>query len=212
MKLEIGNYSRKHKKFWTLRSGSGCCQHDDDYQKGFGGIGLLVLVVLITIAAIFYVGFGNPLDFIQKTFDTQRKKDLQAIKIALEKFYQDKKYYPANPGIDPFPNNYGCSRGADYRIVDLTATPVDWGSSWQFYMTKVPKDPESSKNYVYYVSCDGKSYVLFASLSRAQFDPEACNKGQPCNALLQFGISPVACSTNEKGVCNYAVSSLNVSP
>jgi general secretion pathway protein G len=76
-----------------------------------------------------------------------------------------------------------------------------WGASWQPYIALLPKDPNSAKQYVYISS--GQAYYLYASLDRGSVDPQACNAGNRC-----ANAGSASCG----GVCNYGVSSSNVSP
>lgn len=134
----------------------------------------------------------NPLAQIQKAHDAQRKSDLSQIKNALEIYYQDNGQYP--PAT------------SDYKIKGLDNNAIAWGSSWQPYMSVLPKDPSSSKNYVYNnASLDGQTYYIYASLDRGADDPQVCNNGSECSSL------PVGASCGT-GICNYGVSSPNVSP
>jgi len=135
----------------------------------------------------------NPLAQIQKAKDTNRKSDLSQIQKALETYYQDIGKYPSST--------------VDYKIKGLDGNSVVWGSSWQPYMATLPKDPSSSKNYVYNsTSPDGQTYYIYASLDRGANDSQACNGGAKCNGVP----SGAGCGTG--ATCNYGVSSLNVSP
>lgn len=78
---------------------------------------------------------------------------------------------------------------------------LNWGASWQPYMASLPKDTNSSKQYSYIST--GQAYYLYASLDRGAKDPQACNAGNPCAN---------AGGANCGGVCNYGMSSPNVSP
>jgi general secretion pathway protein G len=82
-----------------------------------------------------------------------------------------------------------------------TSGTIVWGGTWQPYMGSVPDDPVSSKQYVYIST--GQAYYLYASLDRASTDAQACNGGSACTN---------AGGANCGGVCNYGVSSPNVTP
>lgn len=140
----------------------------------------------------------DPLAQFQKANDTKKKSDFSQIQKALEAYYQDFGKYPLSSTAAPL-----------YRITvpgSPTSVTINWGSPWRPYMNLLPKDPTISKNYVYYSS--GQSYWLYASLDRGSKDPQACAGGQ-CSAPLGSGIDMTsACG----GVCNFGVSSPNVSP
>lgn len=136
----------------------------------------------------------NPLAQIQKAQDARRKGDLSQIQKALETYYNDVGKYPLNVF------------SSDYRIKGLDGNPVSWGGSWAPYMSKLPADPSSSKNYVYVSS--GQTYYIYASLDRGGSDPQACfSNGNACSSAVTNNVS-TACGGN----CNYGVSSPNASP
>ena len=154
---------------------------------------VLIAMALLGIMATGIIVAVNPLSQIQKAQDSKRKSDLSQIQKALETYYQDiGKYPPAT---------------SDYKIKGLDNNAVMWGSSWQPYMSVLPKDPTASKSYIYRSpNLDGQTHYLFASLDRGGNDPQACfsDGGKCSNAPSDTG-----CGT---GVCNYGVSSPNVSP
>lgn len=139
----------------------------------------------------------NPLAQFQKAQDAKRKGDISQIQKALETYYQDIGKYPPS--------------ASDYKIKDLNGNPVPWGSAWQPYMSILPKDPLSTKNYVYYSSLAGQTYYLYASLDRGTNDPQACMGGF-CQSLSSNGISYSACGELNGDICDYGVSSPNASP
>ncbi len=162
-------------------------------SSGFTLIEVLVTLALIGVMATGIIVMVNPLAQIQKAKDTNRKSDLSQIQKALETYYQDIGKYPSST--------------VDYKIKGLDGNSVVWGSSWQPYMATLPKDPSSSKNYVYNsTSPDGQTYYIYASLDRGANDSQACNGGAKCNGVP----SGAGCGTG--ATCNYGVSSLNVSP
>lgn len=137
----------------------------------------------------------NPLAQLQKAQDAKRKSDLSQVQKALEVYYQDNARYPQS--------------SEDNKIRGLDGSTVQWGSSWQSYMTVLPKDPSSSKNYVYFNSgTDGQTYYIYANLDRGGNDPQACiSTGAACSSAVTNNVA-TACGGN----CNYGVSSPNVSP
>jgi len=143
----------------------------------------------------------NPLAQIQKAQDAKRKSDLSQIQKAVETYYQDVGKYPAS-SVGALP----------YRIIRLGNTIADWGQEFQPYMSILPKDPSSSKKYVYYSPSisNGQTYYIYASLDRGANDPQAC-KNQWCQSLAQDINLITACDPPD-GPCDYGVSSPNVSP
>jgi type II secretion system protein G len=165
-------------------------------EKTASGFTLIELVVVIGILAILAVAglFAlNPIAQFQKANDARRKADLSQIQKALETYYQDNGSYPIEVSLP-------------YKIIvpGTPPTTIEWGQSWSPYMNLVPADPASSKNYVYYST--GQSYFLYASLDVGGTDPQACNKdGSVCSKVP----SGATCGG---GICNFGVSSPNVSP
>jgi type II secretory pathway pseudopilin PulG len=132
----------------------------------------------------------NPVAQYQRANDSRRKNDLGQIQKALEAYYQDNGNYPLS--------------SIDNKIVNQSGTSVNWGGPWLPYMSKVPTDPSDTKQYIYY-SVNGQSYWIYASLDRGDIDPAACDKGNKCGGV------PVGAVCGA-GICNYGVSSANVSP
>ena len=169
--------------------------------EGFTLIQNLILGAVILVIALSAFIIFDPIAQVQKANDTKSKNDLSLIQKVLDKYYKDFGKYPQNPGNCP---------SADYRIVGLDANNqiVDWGASFSPYTSLLPKDPNPTKKYVYFVSCDGQKYYLYASLDRGGKDKDSCNMGNACSSISLNNIDKTACG----GICNYGVSSDNVTP
>ena len=166
--------------------------------KGFTLIELIVVIGILAVLASGLITIFNPFAQFQKAQDAKRKSDLSQIQKSLEVYYQDNGRYPDNPD-NPSAN--------DYRIKGLDGNPVSWGQRWQPYINILPKDPNSTKQYVYYVSptSNGQGYYLYASLDREGKDPQVCHAdGSKCDNV------PINASCG--GICNYGISSPNLSP
>lgn len=159
---------------------------------GFTLIELLIVIAVIGILAVQAFVLLNPVEQLQKAWDVRRKSDLAEVQKALEKFYQDNGRYPDS---------------INYKIKSLSTgnIPVDWGNAWLPYLGVLPKDPKSSKKYVY-SSSSGQAYYLYASLDRGAKDSQVCRPdGAKCDNAPVSG-----CGANY--ICNYGISSPNVSP
>jgi general secretion pathway protein G len=154
-------------------------------KRGFTIVELLVVVAVIGILAAAIASIINPIAQFQKAQDSKRKSDLAQIQRALEIYYQDYRSYPNSNG---------------YIIAG-----IGWGLSWTPYMGTLPTDPSSPSKKYAYVS-DGQTYYLYASLDRDTSDLRLCKSGG-----AKCDNAPVdACGTGK--ICNYGVSSPNVSP
>lgn len=169
--------------------------------KGFTLIELIIAIAVIAVLSTIFISVVDPVSQSQKTNDARRKSDLAQIQRALEAYYNDVGTYPSH-STDPL-NPYQIS------TVDTTDPIKEFGDSWQPYMNVVPKDLSFPKRkYLYYASSGGQSYYLYANLERGSRDLQACNNGNPCSSLTLNGIAEDACGE----ICNYGVSSPNVSP
>lgn len=160
-------------------------------SAGFTLIELILVVAIFGVMAAGSLLAINPLEQFKKSNDSKRKSDLAQIQRSLEAYYQDYGRYPLS---------------SSYQIVDTN--PVPFGSSWQPYINLLPDDPIETRSYVYYVSANRQSYVIYASLERGANDPDSCNGGDVCTNMSAYGVSGTACGV----VCNYGVSSPDIRP
>ena len=166
-------------------------------KTGISLIEIVIVLGFISVLAVFAFVYIDPVTRIKKANDGKRKSDLFKMQIALGKYYKDNGRYPKSSMIAPL-----------YRIVRPDGTIADWGQQWIPYISELPKDP-ASKNYVYFAVSNGQAYYIYASLDIGTKDQKMCKKdGSVCESALINGIPSNACG----GVCNYGISSLNVSP
>ena len=166
-----------------------------DKEQGVTLIELLVVTGIISLLATGLVLLINPVQKIGQARDTQRKSDLAQLQRSLEIYYQDNDAYPAS-------------------TASFTITGTFWGGPWTPYLSKLPKDPTTSRSYVYFTpnsgSCSNfQCYYLYASLQAGTTDPQSCFPGttNACANAVAFNL------TNRcGGVCNYGVTSANTAP
>lgn len=147
--------------------------------------------------SIFLISVLDPFVQIEKSRDAKRKQELAQLQRTLEAYYNDNNSYPPGSGaVNP-----------TYRL-NPSPLLLEWGDSWPAYNTKIPKDPDSSRLYLYTVTSDGQTYRIYASLERGANDSQVCKAdGSACTNV------PVStyCGTGSQ-VCNYGISSPNSSP
>lgn len=168
---------------------------------GFTLIELIVSIGILVILATFLTVTMNPFEQFLKSQDAKRKSDLIQIQNALESYYQDQGRYPDSTGD---PNYY-------IETTNVTDAVKEWGDNWSPYIVALPEEI-GSKQYRYVAGTDGQSYWIYASLARGEKDPQVCNSGDPCENVPLVSGSPILCGTAQEDVCNYGVSSPNVSP
>jgi Tfp pilus assembly protein PilE len=175
------------------------------------GFSLIGVILFIAIVGVFLWGMNSlfdPLNWFHKRDDARRKADLVQVQKALETYYKNRGFYPKSSG----PSDKSCD-GVSFLIKEFVpikdgVAPINWGEAWVQYLDPLPKDPDKNKCYVYAATTDGQAYWLYASLDTGASDPDACNKGDACNNLTVNNIAPKQCG----GICNYGITSSNVSP
>lgn len=162
------------------------------YIRGFTLIEMIVVTAIVSLFAVGIVAVINPAQQVLKANDARRKSDLNTLQRGLEAYYHDFGSYPP---------------ASSYKIAPQ-GVPLAWGVAWSPYMNTLPKDPNGSRSYIYYVSADGQSYIVYASLEKATTDPQSCNAGAACTSLSSRSIASSACG----GTCNYGVASSDINP
>lgn len=159
---------------------------------------LIVAIAIIAILSGAAIATLDPFSQFEKAADSKRKSDLAQVQRAVEAFYQDFGRYPEAT------INYAIDSNADPDTIEERA----WGTGWSPYIDVLPRDSDSNKTYIYVTDISRQSYWIFASLGRGANDPDACHDdGSACNSVP----SGVACGESGN-ICNYGVSSPNVSP
>lgn len=189
---------KKIMKKLKLKNGAGVYPAPKN-GAGFTLIELIVALAVLAILAGSFVIVIDPLAQIKKSRDNQRKSDLAQLQRALETYYNDFGRYPLS------------SNSPNYQIMSLTVCggPCSWGEPFGVYMDNLPKDPISGQTYRYVADSSRQFYRIYGSLERKEQDPQVCNVGtnDPCNNLP----AGVVCGSSGE-VCNFGVSSANVSP
>lgn len=168
------------------------------FNLGFTLIELIIVTAIVALIATASIAVLNPFGQFNKARDGKMKSDLSQIQKGLEGYYQDNGRYP---GVaSQCANNISGNNGDGNDC-------IEWGRSWQPYMNILPQEAIASHRYVYHTDSNGQVYYLYANLNNSK-DPQGCNGGAACSSLSGNGISSTACG----GICNFAVTSPNVSP
>ena len=163
-------------------------KHASDRSDAFTLIELLVVIAILGILST--VGLGSFSSSQMKARDTKRKTNLAEITKSLELYNNDKGKYPLG------------SSGSIAGCGSTGTSPCNWGTDSfanpgtnTVYMVTLPTDPSSFKYY--YVSTTGADYRLYAHLENVND-----------KSILPSPSYLTECG----GVCNFGVSSPNVSP
>lgn len=169
-------------------------------KSGFTLIELITVMAIVALLATAVMAIVNPIEQIRKGNDSRRKADLAQIQRALEVYYQDFQRYPAASSEEP-PNKICADFSCD--------TVVEWGQDWRPYMDVLPIEQSVDKRYAYWTDASGQSYAIYVSLDRAGRDSQACTGvNNQCSGVGNLQNGANACG----GICNYGVSSPNISP
>jgi prepilin-type N-terminal cleavage/methylation domain-containing protein len=133
------------------------------FQQAFTLVELIIAMAIIAILSGLTIRtFGTVQN---KTRDSRRKQDLQAIVEAFEMYYNDLGHYPYASGGQIM----GCGENATQAC--------NWGDIFQntsngtLYMAELPQDPGGAQ-YFYLADSEGTTYRLFAYLENEE-DKEA---------------------------------------
>ena len=128
-------------------------------QAAFTLVELIIAMAIIAILTGLTIRYFGTVQ--NKTRDSRRKQDIQAIASALEMYYNDFDHYPyAQGGL-----MMGCGENA--------AEACQWGDVFQntsngtLYMAEIPKDPGGAQ-YFYLAAAQGENYQLFAFLENEE--------------------------------------------
>lgn len=163
-------------------------------KKGFTLIELLVVMAIT--AALIAVALPNYLGARQRARDVQKKEDMNAMKQALQLYYNDYHVYPAAT-TETGKVNYikGCG---DTGTSTCPCGSIDFaaGSSCEtVYMKKFPKTFGTNEISYYAVASDTDDFCLKTSLENAS-DAEITPSHTRCSE---------ACGGNCSGSMDYCV-------
>ncbi|MDO8497471.1 MAG: type II secretion system protein [bacterium] len=117
-------------------------------KRGFSLIEITIAVSLIALISVGVIALINPLQQMQKAWDTQRKHELAVLTKVMEDYYNDKSSFPQGSEIcydSPSDDNGTCS----CHICGL-----EGGKNFSPYISKLFCDPQyPSKSYLYQYDC-----------------------------------------------------------
>lgn len=143
-------------------------------RRGFTLIELLVVISIIAILIALSI-FGLQ-GARAASRDARRKVDLEQIRSGLEIYKADCNSYPLSTGAGAF------SLPGSTTLVGPSSGVT--GCAGNTYISAVPQDPMPSRQYSY-VSTDGKTYIICASLEQGSGSVSGCGScGTACNIQL----------------------------
>jgi type II secretion system protein G len=113
-------------------------------QKGFTIVELLVVIVVIGILASISVVSYNGVQ--KRARDSARDSAVRTIRLAMEVYKSDANVYPSITGV---------AAGSGSNISGLTSSLVPT------YISKVPNDPDATKNINYVINSSGDGYGMY---------------------------------------------------
>jgi prepilin-type N-terminal cleavage/methylation domain-containing protein len=128
-------------------------------QKGFTLIELLIVMAIIGTLVTIVIVAVDPVRQIRNSQDAKRRSDLQALKTALQIFYNDHGYYPTTASFGAPGKCWYNSAGSNGTF----AADCSGAGTNTIYIRSVPSDPSSSSLAYGYVAnpsgCDNSSSI-----------------------------------------------------
>jgi len=171
-------------------------------HRGFTLIELLVVIVILGILATIGLTFFTSSQMRGR--DSKRKSDLKQISAALEIYYSDYAAYPTSKlGMIT-----GCPSGVNECVWGVS----EFTDGKTTYMRIVPADPSGGQTYFYRTltvnSVANQGFQLYARLE----NPQDINCLPDENGIPSCDNPSIPDGVNcNNGVCNFAVTSPNVS-
>jgi len=150
-------------------------------QAGFTLVEILIIMTIVIMIAIIMIGAFAMINPMNKSRDSQRKKDLNRIKQAFEEYFNDKGYYPQDVG------NWNVKSNCQSDKIDFSK-----------YLSPWPCDP------------DGNPYVIITETDKFRVMANLENKGDsgiPKDWYIRKDIFVTGITKNR---VNYGVSSPNI--
>ena len=163
-------------------------------KQGFTLIELIIVMAIFAIIAA--IGIGSYTTSQMKGWDAQRVQNLQGIRQSLEMYYNDYGKFPAAAsGVINSCDGSTCTWGAG-TFNDTNGT---------VYMRTVPKDPRDPLRRYYYVTAGDESWFKIYACIESPQDPRRVVGGYA-------GTNCGYCIESNTTLCNYGISSTNVTP
>lgn len=152
-------------------------------KNGFTLTELLLVISIVAIMAIMLVGILNPIFLVNKAKDSERKKDLDAIKKSFEEYFNDKGRYPTNV------NDWNIKSNCEKNVTDFK------------YLNPWPCDPVSGEPYDIIVGNNGRWFKVLTNLG---------NRKDSDIPVGWYNTSPSYFYDVDINKVNYGVSSSNI--
>lgn len=160
-------------------------------HSGFTLIELLVVIVVVGIISALIA--TNLFGARERAMDSQKKTNLNQLKIALHSYYVNHHRYPNSPQNNGF-NFYACGTGGtELCTTSFTADNIE-------YMAKLPKTQSGQNDFRYYPCGGGDDFRLKINLTNAS-DPDISPSQTSCPRESCAGASLSAYGPTDYVLC-----------
>jgi general secretion pathway protein G len=152
-------------------------------KSGFTMIELLIVIVIMGILSAIAV--TNLVGARQRAADSQKKSNLNQLRIALHSYYATYHHYPVNGNPVGFAF-MACGVGGD----DSCATSTSFTADGTEYMSKLPRNTGGQYEFRYYSCNDNDDFRLKINLSTtSDADIQESQANCPTNTCLGTSVS-----------------------
>lgn len=161
-------------------------------KSGFTLIELLIVIVIMSVLAVLAV--TNLVGARQRAADSQKKSNLNQLKIALHSYYASYHRYPGNGSPVGFAF-MACGVGGD----DSCASSTSFTADGTEYMSKLPRNSGGQYEFRYYSCNDSDDFRIKINLANTS-DADILESQSNCPSATCEGTS-VSYGSSDYVVC-----------